>query len=116
MVQPPAAYGALLQHFTGSKHHNIALREYALKKGFSLSEYGIKIKDQLKHFDSEEKFYNFLGLDWIPPELREDTGEIALAKDHHLPRLIELKDIKGDLQIHTILPSSPLTIWGVFSL
>ena len=101
MVQPPNAYGALLQHFTGSKHHNIALREYALKHGMSLSEYGIKIKGKLNKLANEEEFYKKLGMDWIPPELREDAGEIEAALNHKLPRLVELKDVKGDLQIHS---------------
>lgn len=103
MVQPTVAFGALLQHFTGSKFHNVALREYALKKGYSLSEHGIKIKDKIKPIASEEEFYNFLGLDWVPPELREDTGEIQAALNHNLPKLIELSDIRGDLQIHSNL-------------
>lgn len=107
MVQPPQAYGSLLQHFTGSKHHNIALRELALKQGLSLSEYGIKKGNRKLEFDSEEKFYNYLGLDWIPPELREDEGEIDLAKSHQLPTLLELRDIKGDLQIHSNLDVEP---------
>lgn len=105
MVQPEESYGSLLQHFTGSKHHNIALREYSLKKGLSLSEYGIKeLKDKsskLKVFSNENDFYKFLGLDYIEPELREDAGEIEAAKEHKLPDLVELKDIKSDLQIHT---------------
>ncbi|MBI3443290.1 hypothetical protein HY008_01335 [Candidatus Woesebacteria bacterium] len=101
MVQPPDAYGALLQHFTGSKHHNIALREYAMKHSMSLSEYGIKVKGKLKRFSDEEGFYKQLGMDLIPPELREDTGEIDAALHHSLPKLVELKDIKGDLQIHS---------------
>jgi DNA polymerase (family 10) len=110
MVQPEESYGSLLQHFTGSKHHNIALREYALKKGLSLSEYGIskigkdtKASDQSDRevFKDETKFYNYLGLDYIEPELREDTGEIEAAKEHTLPSLIELKDVKADLQIHS---------------
>lgn len=103
MVQPPEAYGSLLQHFTGSKHHNIALREYALKKGLSLSEYGIKnlkTKTQ-KKVKTEEEFYKTLGLEYIPPELREDTGEIEAAKEHKIPKLVEVKDIKCDLQIHS---------------
>jgi len=130
MVQPEAAYGSLLQHFTGSKHHNVALREYALKKGWSLSEYGIRKVSRhpersegssldsspaergqndrsLIKFDSEEKFYNFLGLDWIPPELREDKGEIQMAAKHQLPLLVELKDIKGDLQMHSSFNVEP---------
>jgi DNA polymerase (family 10) len=90
-----------LQHFTGSKNHNVSLRELALKKGYSLSEQGIKVKGKKKPFSSEKKFYNFLGLDWIPPELREDTGEIQAAAHHRLPNLIKLPDIKGDFHTHT---------------
>ena len=101
MVQSPEAYGALLQHFTGSKHHNIALREYALKRDLSLSEYGIKSKGKLEKFASEETFYKKLGMEWIPPELREDVGEIESAVNRNLPALVELKDIKADLQIHS---------------
>ncbi len=103
MVTHPSSYGSLLQHFTGSKHHNIALREFALKKGYSLSEYGIKIKEKefVKHFSDEKSFYNFLGLDYIPPELREDAGEIEAALEHKIPALIDLSDIKADLQIHS---------------
>lgn len=103
MVQPESSYGALLQHFTGSKHHNIALREYALKRGLSLSEYGIKnLKTKkVSRFKSEEEFYKFLGLEYIPPELREDTGEIEAAKEHKLPKLVDVKEINSDLQIHS---------------
>jgi DNA polymerase (family 10) len=101
MVQPQESYGSLLQHFTGSKHHNIALREYALKKGLSLSEYGIKKSGKLTKFNDEEKFYNYLDLDYIEPELREDTGEIEAARDHKLPNLVSLEDVKADLQIHS---------------
>ncbi len=103
MVETPNAYGALLQHFTGSKHHNIALRNLALKRKLSLSDYGIKKvgrKDYLK-FKDEESFYKYIGMDYIPPELREDAGEIQAAQEHKLPKLVELKDIKGDLQIHS---------------
>lgn len=101
MVQSPGSYGALLQHFTGSKHHNIALREYALKGKLSLSEYGIKERGKLLRFPTEEAFYKKLGMDWIEPELREDTGEIEAAINHKQPKLVELKDIKGDLQMHS---------------
>lgn len=107
LVLPPTQWGSLLQHFTGSKQHNVALREYSLKKGFSLSERGIKKQNKdgkLMEFDSEEKFYNFLEMDWIPPELRENTGEIEAAIKHALPALVELKDIKGDLHIHSDYP------------
>lgn len=110
MVQPVGGFGALLQHFTGSKTHNVHLREYALKKGISLSERGIRglIKDKkLRKFDTEESFYNALGMSWIPPEIREDKGEIELAIKHKLPRLVELSDIKGDLHIHSSFPIEP---------
>ncbi len=107
MVQPLEAFGALLQHFTGSKNHNIHLRELALKKHLSLSEYGIKVKGVLKKFPTEEDFYQFLGMDWIPPELREDTGEIEAASSHKLPHLVKLNDIKGDIHLHSDFPIEP---------
>lgn len=101
MVQPEAAYGSLLQHFTGSKHHNVALREFALKKGYSLSEYGVKIDGKIMQFSTEQSFYRFLGLDWIPPELREGENEIELAKSKKLPTLVTTDQIRGDMQIHS---------------
>ena len=105
MVQPQESYGSLLQHFTGSKHHNIALREYSLKKGLSLSEYGIrKVGEKgkkIKEFSNEEDFYKYLDLEWIPPELREDAGEVEASKEDKLPKLVEPSDIKADLQIHS---------------
>lgn len=105
----PQKWGSMLQYFTGSKNHNIKLREYGLKKQYSLNEYGIKnVKtEKLNTFSSEEKFYEFLGLPWIPPELREDHGEIEAAESGKLPKLIELKDIKSDLQIHSSFPIEP---------
>lgn len=110
MVQPPEAFGSLLQHFTGSKEHNIHLREYALKKGLSLSEYGIRKKnhpDKLMQYANEHEFYRALGLDWIPPEIRENTGEIELAERHKLPRLVEVSDMKGDFHLHSSFPIEP---------
>jgi DNA polymerase (family 10) len=111
MTQPVKSFGALLQHFTGSKLHNIHLREYALKKHLSLSERGIKdvtAKEiTIKSFATEENFYKALGMDWIPPEIREDTGEIELALQNKLPKLVELNDIKGDLHIHSSYPIEP---------
>jgi len=77
------------------------LREYAIKKQMSLSEYGIKKSGKLMKCSTEKDFYQKLGMDWIEPELREDTGEIEAAINHKLPKLIELKDVKGDLQIHS---------------
>lgn len=107
LVLPPEQFGSLLQHFTGSKHHNVALREYALKKGLSLSERGIKLlndEKKLVEFEKEEDFYKYLGLDWIPPELRENLGEIELAQKNSLPKLVQLSDIKGDMHIHSNYP------------
>jgi len=107
MVQPPEAFGALLQHFTGSKNHNIHLRETALKKGLSLSEYGIRVKGKLQKFRTEAEFYKFLNLDWIEPELREDSGEIEAAINHKLPKLVSIEDIKGDIHLHSNFPIEP---------
>lgn len=102
-VTDEASYGSMLQYFTGSKQHNINLREFALKKGYSLNEYGIKevATEKLHLMSNEEKFYNFLGLDLIPPEIREGTTEIELAKKHELPQLVTTKDIRGDFHIHS---------------
>jgi DNA polymerase (family 10) len=111
IVLEPQRFGSLLQHFTGSKNHNVHLREVALKNGMSLSERGIKsLKDKdgsIKAYDTEEKFYNAIGLSWIPPELREDLGEIELAQKNQLPKLVELSDIKGDLHLHSSFPIEP---------
>lgn len=111
MVLSPDQIGSLLQHFTGSKEHNVKLREYALKKGFSLSEKGIKLKDgTLKKFSNEKDFYNFLGIDWIEPEMRENKGEIEAALQQAqgirpgLPKLVKLEDTKGDFHIHSNFP------------
>ena len=104
----PKMWGSLLQHYTGSKLHNIQLRKLAIEKGLSLSEYGIKKDGKLHRFESEQSFYHFLGLDYIPPELRESTGEIELSRSKKIPKLVELGDIRGDLHIHSdyIYPSS----------
>lgn len=97
------SFGSLLQYFTGSKQHNIALRTREQKKGLKLSEYGITdlTTNKLEKFATEEEFYHRLGLQYIPPELREDQGEIELAEKGALPKLIELSDIKGDFHVHT---------------
>ncbi len=100
-VSEPQSYGSMLQYFTGSKQHNILLRNFALNKGMSLSEYGIKKGDTLKEFSDEKGFYNELGLPLIPPEIRNGNNEIDFAQKNSLPRLIELNDIKGDLHSHT---------------
>lgn len=97
------SFGSLLQYFTGSKQHNISLRERARRQGLKLSEYGIAVvaTDMLEKFATEEEFYDRLGLQYIPPELREAHGELARAEQRTLPKLVELSDIKGDLHIHT---------------
>lgn len=106
LVLEPDQWGSLLQHFTGSKDHNVHLRELALKKGLSLNEKGIKnVKtEKLEKFSNEEDFYKKIGMDWIPPEMREDGGEIELAQQHKLPKIIEIKDIKGDFHLHSSFP------------
>jgi len=94
-------YGAALMYFTGSKEHNIALRERARKHGWKLSEYGLFEGEKVLARRTEEEVYKKFGLQWIPPELREDQGEIEAAEKGKLPKLVELGDIKGDLQMHT---------------
>ncbi len=100
---PESSYGAALQYFTGSKSHNVTLRQRALKKGYTLSEYALaRVKDgSVVAARTEEEIYSALGLDWIPPHLRENLGEIEAAAKHTLPHLIELKDIHGDVHAHT---------------
>ena len=102
-ISTPKAYGALIQYNTGSKQHNILLRTYALEKGLSLSEYGIKIKKtgEIMEFADEVDFYKKLRLPYIPPEIRDGTEEIEMAKEGKLPQLIKLEDIKGDVHTHT---------------
>ncbi|HEV2283912.1 MAG TPA: DNA polymerase/3'-5' exonuclease PolX [bacterium] len=100
-ILPRAEYGSLLQHFTGSKEHNIALRTWGVEHGFSISEHGIKRGRTLHAFAHETEVYKFLGMDWIPPELRENRGEIEAALHHRLPALVEARDIRGDLQGHS---------------
>ena len=100
---PSASYGAALQYFTGSKAHNVALRQRALKMGYTLSEWALARLDDNSTVAAatEEEIYAALGMDWIPPELRENLGEIEAAVRHALPRLIEQADLKGDLHMHT---------------
>jgi len=97
------SFGSLLQYFTGSKQHNISLRERGRRQGLKLSEYGITdvVKDKLEKFSTEEEFYHRLGLQYIPPEIREAQGEIEKAEQGAIPKLVELSDIKGDLHTHT---------------
>jgi DNA polymerase (family X) len=102
-IVEPEAYGSLLHHFTGGQAHNIALRERAVKMGINISEYGLA-KEGTGNYEpvaTEEELYARLGLPYIPPELREDTGEIEAAERGELPDLIEVSDVRGDLHVHT---------------
>jgi DNA polymerase (family 10) len=100
---PEGSYGAALQYFTGSKMHNVSVRQRALKRGYTLSEYALARVDDGSFVAgaTEEEIYGALGLDWIPPELRENNGEIEAAEEHRLPVLIEESDIRGDVHMHT---------------
>jgi DNA polymerase (family 10) len=100
-VLPKESFGAALQYFTGNKEHNIELRKIAQDKKLKLNEYGIfKGKKQMAG-ETEEEVYKYLGLDWMEPELRENNGEIKASQKNNLPKLVELKDICGDLQTHS---------------
>lgn len=98
---PSSSFGAALQYFTGSKEHNIFLRRLAIKQGLKLNEYGLFKNERKIKGETEEEIYERLGMDWIPPELREGEDEIELARNHKLPNLIELSDIKGDFHCHS---------------
>jgi DNA polymerase (family 10) len=102
-VVPPESYGSLLQHFTGAKDHNLALREDAVRRGLSVSEYGVTVVEtgEVHTFTEEADLYAFLGYTFIPPELRENGGELEAARDGSLPVLVDLGDLKGDLHAHT---------------
>ena len=102
-VVPPECYGNLLQHFTGSKAHNVAMREDAVRRGLSISEYGVTVVETgevLTHAD-EKAMYELLGYELIPPELRENAGELEAARAGALPKLVELRHLKGDLHSHS---------------
>jgi DNA polymerase (family X) len=102
-VVPPECYGNLLQHFTGSKEHNVAMREEAQRRGLSISEYGVTEVEsgEVHAFAREEALYEWLGYQFIPPELREATGELEAARRGELPALVEEGDLRGDLHSHT---------------
>lgn len=97
------SFGTVIQYFTGSKEHNVKLRQVALSKGYSLSEYSLTRvgSGEELFFDREEDLYSHLGMEWVPPEIREDQGEVEAALARKLPRLIEVSDIKGDLHVHS---------------
>ena len=102
-VVPPESYGNLLQHFTGSKEHNVALREDAVRRGLSISEYGVTTVEtgEVFHAADEDELWEFLGYQFIPPELRENAGELEAARRGELPELVRLEDLRGDLHTHT---------------
>lgn len=100
-IVTPHAYGSALLYFTGSKAHNIHLRTIAIKKGLKINEYGVFKQDKKLPIETEAEIYNKIGLEYIEPELREDRGEIEAAKKKILPKLITLKNIRGDLHCHT---------------
>ena len=111
-IVPEEAFGNLLQHFTGSGRHNEALRTDAVRRGLHVSEYGIADDEsgESAAYAHEHEVYERLGMQFIPPELRENRGELAAARDHRLPELIELEDVRGDLHMHTVLSDGRNTL------
>ncbi|MEZ5100450.1 MAG: DNA polymerase/3'-5' exonuclease PolX [Thermoleophilia bacterium] len=111
-VVPPACYGNLLQHFTGSKAHNVALREEAVRRGLSISEWGVKVEEtgETVTHEREDELYAFLGYAWIPPELREGAGELEAARAGGLPALVAPGDLRGDLHCHTTWSDGKATL------
>jgi len=109
---PPESFGAAMQYFTGSKAHNVSLRQRALKMGYTLNEYSLATLEGEKPVagKTEEEIYAKLKLDYIPPEMRENLGEIDLAQTHSLPQLIIQKDIQGDVHMHTVETDGKNTI------
>jgi DNA polymerase (family X) len=109
---PHESFGAALQYFTGSKEHNVMLRMSAIKQGLTLNEYGLFTIDgnQREAGENEEQVYRRLGYEWIPPELRENSGELEAAQNGTLPKLIELSDIRGDLHMHTVATDGKATL------
>ncbi len=109
---PAESYGAAMQYFTGSKNHNVSLRQRALKMGYTLNEYGLFRLDNEKLVASatEDEIYGALKLDTIPPEMREACGEIEAAAEHKLPRLITVKDLRGEVHMHTVETDGKCTI------
>lgn len=109
---PPESFGAAMQYFTGSKAHNVALRQRALKMGYTLNEYSLATLDGEKPVagKTEEEIYAKLKLDYIPPEMRENLGEIDLAQNHSLPALVTQADLKGDVHMHTVETDGKNTI------
>ena len=109
-VVPDESYGAAMQYFTGSKEHNIAVRRRALDRGLSVNEYAVTRDGQYVCGRTEAEVYAAVDLAWVPPELREDRGEIEVAERGEIPELIEVEDIRGDLHMHTVATDGKATI------
>ena len=109
-IVPEECYGAAMQYFTGSKEHNIVTRKRAIERGLKLNEWGLFRDDERVAGATEEEVYKALDLEWIPPELRENRGEIEAAEQGTLPKLVDVKDIKGDLHMHTTASDGQATI------
>lgn len=101
LVVPHGSWGSALQYFTGSKEHSVELRRIAIAKGLRLNEWGVFEGERKVAGETEEQVYNILGLQWIPPEMREDRGELDLARKGKIPKIIEYGSLRGDLQVHT---------------
>jgi DNA polymerase (family 10) len=109
-VVPAESYGAAMQYFTGSKEHNIVIRKRAIERGLKVNEYGVFRGEDYVAGRTEEDVYAAVGLPWIPPELRENRGEIEAADQGHVPKLIEVADVQGDLHMHTTATDGSATI------
>jgi DNA polymerase (family 10) len=109
---PQESFGAAMQYFTGSKEHNVVLRTHAIKQGFSLNEYGLFTLENNERVagEREEEIYERLGYEWIPPELRENSGELEAAQNGTLPNLVRREDLRGDLHMHTIASDGKATL------
>jgi len=107
---PKDSYGAAQQYFTGSKDHNVHLREIAKKLGYKVNEYGVFAGEKKLAGENEEEIYRLLGMTWIPPELREDRGEIEAAVNNAIPELIALEDIQAELHVHSVHSDGKLTV------
>ena len=109
---PPESFGAAMQYFTGSKEHNVVLRTNAIRQGFSLNEYGLFTLESNQRIagESEKEIYEHLGYEWIPPELRENSGELEAAQSGTLPNLVRREDLRGDLHMHTIESDGKATL------
>jgi len=110
LVVPQESWGSALQYFTGSKEHSVELRKIAIAKGLRLNEWGVFRDDKRVAGKTEQDVYQALGLQWVPPEMRENAGEIELAKQNKIPELVEYGSLKGDLQVHSVKSDGTATI------